>query len=1151
MNQNLKHTIYRFVTLRSPELIEEEAKQENFITYPQGQISPFVDAVQELAPESSTATMKQAVATAVNEYTVSFASNKLLRTSYPQLYRFSKWLVKNRKKLAVAQVKEQIADIGVQRPTVTQIRQIWDDLQHNILTQGSAYVRDMLLAILVGDFFLEKYDKVAETDEAFQKLAQARVVLDKAFIVNDASKKTVAQLKDNTEEKFNQLLEKADIEATIEELRRYEKELKIAAQTYERTQEKARLAYDKTYESEVQQAYSAATKTDRVVTDEVTGKTATVTAYENLNLPTYTFESAMPLEENTLSKNISEDTLAYVKTLQEERLIENFEEVYNVIAEEVKELHETLTQNVKTTAQEVNVLGTTLPVRERSAAPFSFKCCTRRSRASFMHTINIALEVPNNSYEVASTVYHLKLSANPSSNTTGVFRQTRSGNTITLELFTSSVRIDSDIESFKGEIKFTNGETYTFDAVGLTLKACALGKLVIKGGGTTTSNDDESVTFGLQRLGIADYRRVEQEVCCYVPGEVSHIENIMAREYKERSTRRLRRSDTTDTISSEREVESLTETASTDRFEMSREISSLTAQDQSFGAGVGAAYTNGITSVNTSASYANNTSKEDSNSQAVDHAQEMTERALERIVEKVREERVTKIIEEYEENNAHGYDNREGNTHVSGVYRWIDKVYKNKVLNYGKRLMYEFMIPEPAMFHNLAQSEYQNIAKEDTLERPIDPRKAERYTLSNSIKNVTTDQLLYWAGVYNAEIEAKPEAMVTVGKSFHIIHSGGGALDHTESNSGSGVIQVPGGYKATRAYGVFNASGDGDDQGVLLSLSIGDLVKTYKGRLIHHTLQYSTRGEYLSFRKPFTTEVPVSYTLGNHVSGDITTSVVCELTPEGEETWKLKAYNTIIDAYEEKLENYLARKGQLESEQKDKVRVNPGLYRELEKTVLRKNCITYLLGHEKVGISGLFNGATTASGIVPNHTSEALETYAARVKFFEQAFEWDIMSYNFYPFYWSDKNNWVTKYNISNDDPLFKAFLQSGMARVIVTVRPGFEEMVNWYLATGQIWSGGQVPTIDDPEFVSIVEELREPESVVEETWESRIPTALTVLQAGTIGLNVEGLPCNTDCGGAGDNPITQVGEEDLNTDDTDTNIVGVGSDIIGDTTIL
>ncbi|KAB8152178.1 hypothetical protein EZY14_015235 [Kordia sp. TARA_039_SRF] len=204
----------------------------------------------------------------------------------------------------------------------------------------------------------------------------------------------------------------------------------------------------------------------------------------------------------------------------------------------------------------------------------------------------------------------------------------------------------------------------------------------------------------------------------------------------------------------------------------------------------------------------------------------------------------------------------------------------------------------------------------------------------------------------------------------------------------------------------------------------------------------------------------------------------------------------------------------------------------------------------------------TASEVVPKYSSPALDEYAAKVKFFEQAFEWNIMSYYFYPFYWAKKDKWTKLYQVRNDDPLFKAFLQSGMARVILTVRPGFEEAVNWYMATGQIWNGGQVPTPSDEEFVSIVEELRNPEGMVEETWESRVPTSLTVIQAGAIGLNVEGLPCNDECDDwlrfdtdgnpvvdengnqISDNPIVQSDELIGGTQS------GVGSDVVGETTV-
>jgi hypothetical protein len=90
--------------------------------------------------------------------------------------------------------------------------------------------------------------------------------------------------------------------------------------------------------------------------------------------------------------------------------------------------------------------------------------------------------------------------------------------------------------------------------------------------------------------------------------------------------------------------------------------------------------------------------------------------------------------------------------------------------------------------------------------------------------------------------------------------------------------------------------------------------------------------------------------------------------------------------------------------------------------------------------------------------------------------------------------------------------MQAGMARVVVTVKPGFENAVMHFMATGQIWNGGQVPVLDNPLYLSIVDELKEQEYVVEETWETVVPTSLVALQSSGVAINAEGLPCGDDC---------------------------------------
>jgi hypothetical protein len=85
-----------------------------------------------------------------------------------------------------------------------------------------------------------------------------------------------------------------------------------------------------------------------------------------------------------------------------------------------------------------------------------------------------------------------------------------------------------------------------------------------------------------------------------------------------------------------------------------------------------------------------------------------------------------------------------------GVYRWVDKLMKNQIYNYGKRLMFEFMIPEPAKLHLLEQQKV-------NLVKPEDPRTSEAMPMKD-FSALTNDAVLkYWISRYNVEIEDFPK----------------------------------------------------------------------------------------------------------------------------------------------------------------------------------------------------------------------------------------------------------------------------------------------------------------------------------------------------------------------------------------------------------
>ena len=91
-----------------------------------------------------------------------------------------------------------------------------------------------------------------------------------------------------------------------------------------------------------------------------------------------------------------------------------------------------------------------------------------------------------------------------------------------------------------------------------------------------------------------------------------------------------------------------------------------------------------------------------------------------------------------------------------------------------------------------------------------------------------------------------------------------------------------------------------------------------------------------------------------------------------------------------------------------------------------------------------------------------------------KAFEWVQMMHRFYPYYWGRKKNWAKVALLADDDPQFAEFMKAGAARVVVSVRPGFELAVAHFLETGQIWEGGDPPAITSPTYLNIIDEIKE-----------------------------------------------------------------------------
>ena len=613
--------------------------------------------------------------------------------------------------------------------------------------------------------------------------------------------------------------------------------------------------------------------------------------------------------------------------------------------------------------------------------------------------------------------------------------------------------------------------------------------------------------YGVTKVGIGEYKRVEQVLCCYVPGEVSHIENIMAREYKDKETRTLVKNETTTEETSEREVENLKDTTSTDRYEMQNEISKVIASNQAFQQTANFKYDGGMYSAGGDTSFSTGSSSSSTTNNSEHLAKELTERALQRIVEKTSYKRTSKMLIEHEDIYKHGFDNRKGDKHVVGIYRWVDKIYENQLVNYGKRLMYDFMVPEPSKnfkyWMTLDPKKNLNAAY---LVEPIKPSVLGM----NSRTDITKDTYAKFAAQYDAEVNKCPESAIVLAKGFGDTPNKSGGVDNDRVNGGYQFeLPIPEGY-------------------VCKTISFS-CTQTLAGQDYNKTKGYYTVGRYIKILLEdsaySSTIIPVydiekfiPVTADTHDVGSFSIQVVgnCEIKSEYFGNWQSETYMKVMEAYKRKLQEYndamvAALSANNTSETHIDYNFNPLIGRSIEQRELKRICIELM--SKPYGLNtgrNNYNPLDTINQTIKVNNDSNFESHSSQARFFEQAFDWSLISYIFYPYYWGEEKEWNHLIKESSSaDTLFQAFLQAGMARVTVPVRLGFEKAVMFYLDTGNIWMGkGYVLDGLDDLYLSIEKELEVVEGHVEARWLSTVPTALTIIQTEAGPLVENGLPC-------------------------------------------
>jgi hypothetical protein len=578
-------------------------------------------------------------------------------------------------------------------------------------------------------------------------------------------------------------------------------------------------------------------------------------------------------------------------------------------------------------------------------------------------------------------------------------------------------------------------------------------------------------------LGIADLMVVEQELARYELGEISHIENVLQSELREHKLMTSQITDVTNLTETEVTDQKTQDLQSTDRFELQTEAQNVITSDTSKEDGVTLTASYGPVSLTANYNATSNTATQDSRQASSSYARDTTSRAVSSLEKRTLQRQIVRTINKITEHNKHSFDNSQGTHDITGIYRWLNKVYKAQIVNYGQRLMLEFIVPEPAAFLRYAMTH--TPVGDITLINPDPPG----YCIGGQtfqplrVQDITRDSYLSWVSKYGVQDVNPPPAPLNIA-SASMVDNGDSLKDGTLDDGTANGVAVK---FASAKFDVPITEG-------YIPYTAGINLHGVQAKTAYLTVQIQdqevandTIGGFgrVTLSATATASIPVTVNSINFYNYEIIVDVLCTLSPEKFGEWQLATFKSIMNAYNDLKANYD------NAVQAAKVRAgfnqiqgkNPIANRETEQIELKRGCISLLSGQR----------FETFDAMVPNvapYGYPEIDFTEAKadgqvILFFEQAFEWTNMTYVFYPYFWSNKQEWVMLSQLDDDDPLFAKFLQAGAARVQVPVRIGFQQAMLHYLKLGFQWTAdGTLVIADedgqpDPVQMSIIDELK------------------------------------------------------------------------------
>ena len=547
---------------------------------------------------------------------------------------------------------------------------------------------------------------------------------------------------------------------------------------------------------------------------------------------------------------------------------------------------------------------------------------------------------------------------------------------------------------------------------------------------------------------VTDTYVLHDRVIEYTASDLAYVENVMANERRERVhslTRTVEdytETETTLTESEERDQQV------TDRFSVKKEM------EKQFKANldVTAKYDAKAYSLEVKAGLSSETTQKEAREQL----KESVSKAVSTIQTEVRTLTSRRVTTEDKEVNTHGFE--PDKTPNVGKFFYVSKVMEGQVYGYGKRLTVELLIPSPAAL-------YEHLEFKKMMAGFIAPCVPDVVTVAMIETETYLDFLKTYCFTSLPAPPVEPSPYTEVFEFAPSISVKQGSADLYLSNE---IIAAPPGYFGSQ-----------------IDLIEYHLVQDKKNKL--YNLEVSLDGGanvYASFNhddNPTDTALskPMHFTGSGHFrmtdtnlknfSGRFT--ITWTPLPIDLATWKKQVADSVNKSNRDSA--VAAAKTDYIAKYKDDQKArDPFVDKEILMAEVKRAAIYMMC--EEFERDNVMSMRTEPCGY-PEIVRSTAGAKTWGWYFWERAFDWNLMSFMFYDYFWNDLCKWPDKFYPGHPDFMFNAFLRAGFMRVMIPAGIGMDEDVLWYIKTKEKWGKKQDYPRDpgDPRWVNVIEELK------------------------------------------------------------------------------